>query len=230
MHIFLDSTNTDEIQETIYKGLVHGVVTTACPLTYSSKSKFMEQVVNIIQICRDAGNLPVFIDLLTHEESMTTYMINMSRELDYEQLVFKLPIDFEVFKYIHTLSTTKININSICCVNATQMQCAAIGGAKYVSLSYADAASLPKSDEVAPYSLPPARDALLKTKTFIFTNKIMCHVIADNLETSQHVRDAWSAGADALVIQYDLLKQLINHDKTKDIIQKYRQRFQKWMT
>jgi len=228
MRIFLDSTNTGEIKEALSYGLINGVMTNACHSTYSSKDDFFVQVEEIIKICSIA-DLPVMIDVITDQASdIVMQVIDMSRQLNYNFLVFKIPIGFEMLKPIRSLNQREgIHLNIHCCVNTTQMQCAAITGAHYVSLSYADAQE--QQDDNNPYQLP-AGGAVLRTKSFIYHNKLQCHVVADNLATPEQVGDAWSSGADLVVVSYDLLKQLINHDKTKDIIQKYRQRFQEWMT
>ena len=220
MKLFLDSSDLDQIKDVLSKEIVQGI--TINPSNKESKANYQLHIKEIVDLCRSyKDGIPLNIRVFAREpESILSQAIDVSREFTYDKLSLQIPIGFEALHPISTLSKTGIHVNSIYCFTAAQMQCAALCGSKYISLCY---------DKVADDEGKP-EEILFYAKSFVYNNQLECQVIADNVKTSEDMELAWKSGADIVTVNYDVLKQAIDHDKTTEMVATFLNDFQEWMT
>ena len=102
------------------------------------KTDFYKHIKKIVDLCKNYNNgVPLSVEVFSmNPDEMINQAKEIIKELDYDKLNIKVPVGFEELRVIKELSQQNVKVNCTCCFTATQMQLAALAGARYVSLFY----------------------------------------------------------------------------------------------
>ena len=152
-------------------------------------------------------------------EAMITQAGEIIQELNYDNLNIKVPVGYNELEVISNLSQKGIKVNCTCCFTATQMQLAALSGAKYVSLFY---------NRLFDVSGDPLK-TLRRVRDFIDSNDLDCEIIAGSIRNSYDLEDAWAAGAHIVTAGYNVVKKSTKHPKTDESVDGFLKDFNEWI-
>ena len=138
MKLFIDTANLAEIEDVLSKGVVQGITTNPSLLAKEPKSDFYTHIQKICDLCKKYGlNIPVSVEVFAVEvDEIVAQGVDIINSIDYENVNIKVPVGFKEMEAINQLYKKGIPVNCTCCFSATQMQVAALAGARYVSLFY----------------------------------------------------------------------------------------------
>ena len=221
MRLFADTANLGEIESLISKGIIEGVTTNPSILAKEPKTDFFAHIKKIADVCTSGGNLPLSVEVFaTDPEEMIKQARQIFAETAYDNLNIKIPIGFEELHTISVLASEGIRINCTCCFTASQLELAALAGARYVSLFYnrlIDANGDPKA-------------VLAQTRKFIDDHQLNCEIICGSIRKPNDVSDAWFAGAHIVTAGYDIIREMTKHYKTDESVKGFLKDFQAWLT
>tara|TARA_Y100000310_G_scaffold299492_1_gene334378 strand:+ start:349 stop:1014 length:666 start_codon:yes stop_codon:yes gene_type:complete len=220
MKLFADTANLDEIKSLISKGIIEGVTTNPSILAKEPKVNFFAHIKKIADLCSAGGNLPLSVEVFaTEPDEMINQAIQIMDETAYDQLNIKIPIGFEELRVINTLFNEGVRVNCTCCFTASQLELAALAGARYVSLFYnrlIDAKGDPKV-------------VLHQTRKFIDDRDLDCEIICGSIRKADDVTDAWDAGSHIVTAGYEVIKNMTKHYKTDESVSGFLKDFNAWM-
>jgi len=221
MKLFADTASIQEIEKLLSLGVVQGVTTNPSLLSKEPKADFHQHIQKIADLCKDHNlSVPLSVEVFAIDPKK---MIDQAKEIfekiDYENLNIKIPVGFDELHTIHELSNLGIPVNCTCCFTETQMQLAALSGARYVSLFYnrlRDAGGDPL-------------EALKRTRNFIDSQMLPCEIIAGSIRNPYDIADAWSAGSHIVTAGFSVIEKATLHNKTDESIQGFLNDFEAWI-
>jgi len=221
MKLFLDTANLNQIQNTMEKGVIQGVTTNPSLLAKEPKTDFYKHIEKIISLCRNyKEGIPLSVEVFAEEPAD---MINQAKKLikrfDYDNLNIKVPIGYDELRVINELSNSDIAVNCTCCFTSTQMQLAALSGARYVSLFYNrlfDAGG-------------DALKVLRRVRNFIDMSGLNCEIIAGSIRNAYDLEDAWDSGAHIVTAGYGVINKSTKHPKTAESVDNFLRDFKDWI-
>ena len=122
-------------------------------------------------------------------------------------------------KAVNQLHRLGVRVNCTCCFTATQLQLAALAGAKYVSLFYNRALDA-QIDTVK---------ILQRTKKFIDANELECEIIGGSIRNAYDLEDCWDAGCHIVTASLTVIKKATTHLKTDESVAGFLKDFDKWI-
>jgi transaldolase len=221
MKLFLDTANIDQINDAMNKGAIQGVTTNPSLLSKEPKTDFDLHIAKLVELCSSYKNgVPLSVEVFAEDpDGMIEQAKQLTEKFDYDKLNIKIPVGFEELGVIDELSSAGIRVNATCCFTATQMQLAALAGARYVSLFYCRLL-----DDGGDSS-----EVLKRVHEFIEANGLDCEIIAGSIRSPQDVENAWAAGAHIVTTGHDVVKRSTEHPKTTESIQRFLSDFESWM-
>tara|TARA_Y100000592_G_scaffold62375_1_gene97432 strand:- start:262 stop:930 length:669 start_codon:yes stop_codon:yes gene_type:complete len=221
MKLFLDTANLNEIEDAMNKGVIQGVTTNPSLLAKEPKTDFYKHIQKIVNLCKEyKDGVPLSVEVFAMEpEAMITQAGEIIQELNYDNLNIKVPVGYNELEVISNLSQKGIKVNCTCCFTATQMQLAALSGAKYVSLFY---------NRLFDVSGDPLK-TLRRVRDFIDSNDLDCEIIAGSIRNSYDLEDAWAAGAHIVTAGYNVVKKSTKHPKTDESVDGFLKDFNEWI-
>ncbi len=205
MKIFLDTANIEEIKKGVDFGIIDGVTTNPSLISRENK-EFLPLVKEITSIV--AG--PVSVEV-TAESSRG--MVEEARKYAKisENIVIKVPINFEGLKVVKTLTELKIKTNVTLIFSANQALLAAKAGATFVS------PFIGRIDDTSWEGMQVIEDIAL-----IFDNYcINSEIIAASIRHPLHFLQSAKIGADIATVPFSTLIKLLNHPLTDAGIEKF---------
>jgi transaldolase len=221
MKLFADTANLDEIRSLLEKGVVQGITTNPSLLAKEPKTDFYGHIQKICDLCREYGALiPVSVEVFaTEPNSMIVQALEIHEKVDYVNLNIKIPIGFQELRVINKLKERGIRVNCTCCFTDTQLQLAALSGAKYVSLFY---------NRLIDVGGNPL-EILRRTRKFIDDNKLDCEIIAGSIRNPYDLSNCWANGCHIVTAGYNVIKKATSHIKTDESINGFLEDFAKWI-
>ena len=221
MKLFLDTANLDQINDIFEKGIVQGVTTNPSLLSKEPKADFYLHIQKIASLCEEKGGVcPLSVEVFAKEPTeMVNQAMDIYNKIEYENLNIKIPVGYEEFGAINKLHAKGIDVNCTCCFSATQMQLAALSGARYVSLFY---------NRLLDDGGDPLK-ALERTRKFIDNNEINCEIIAGSIRNPYDLEDAWAAGAHIVTAGYGVIVKSAKHLKTDESVDGFLKDFGQWI-
>lgn len=221
MKLFLDTANLSQIQDAMDKGVIQGVTTNPSLLAKEPKTDFYKHIKKIVDLCKNYNNgVPLSVEVFSmNPDEMINQAKEIIKELDYDKLNIKVPVGFEELRVIKELSQQNIKVNCTCCFTATQMQLAALAGARYVSLFY---------NRLYDASGDPLK-TLKRVRTFIDNNNLNCEIIAGSIRNGYDLEDAWDSGAHIVTAGYGVVKKSTQHPKTDESVDGFLKDFKDWI-
>ena len=211
MKIFADTASLKEIREAQAMGILDGVTTN--PSLISKETGDYRDILK--EICSIVKG-PVSAEVVgTRFEEMVEEGRALAKIAD--NIVVKVPINWEGLKVIKKLSSEGIRINVTLIFSSTQALLASKAGASYVS------PFIGRIDDIAQDGME-----LVHQIVTIFENYDMeTEVLAASIRHPVHVVQCAMAGAHIATMPFSVLDKLLNHPLTDVGAEKFRQDWQK---
>ena len=220
MRLFIDTANLSDIEDALSTGAVHGVTTNPSLLSKEPKEHFIKHIQKITTLCRENGNVPLSVEVFAEEtDEMYFQALRIHKELDYSNVNIKIPVGYEELKVIRKLSDEGISINCTCCFTSSQLEMAALAGAKYVSLFY---------NRLLDCGGDPLT-VLRETSQFIDTNRLNCKIISGSIRSAQDISSSWDAGAHIVTAGMPVIKKMMCHPSTDLSVSGFLSDFRAWL-
>jgi transaldolase len=211
MKIFIDTASIKEIREAQAMGILDGV-TTNPSLISKETGNYRDTLKEICSIVK--GPVSAEVVKLRFEE-----MVEEGRELAKiaDNIVVKVPINWEGLKVIRKLSSEGIRVNVTLIFSPTQALLSAKAGASYVS------PFIGRLDDIAQEGME-----LIHQIAAIFNNyDLDTEILAASIRHPVHVVQAAMAGAHISTLPYNVLEKLLNHPLTDIGAEKFRKDWEK---
>ena len=211
MKLFIDTANLKEIREAQAMGILDGV-TTNPSLISKENGNYRDILKEICSVVK--GPVSAEVVKLRFEE-----MVEEGRDLAKiaDNIVVKVPINWEGLKVIRKLSSEGIRINVTLIFSPTQALLSAKAGASYVS------PFIGRLDDIAQEGME-----VIHQIAAIFDNyDIETEILAASIRHPVHVVQAALAGADVATLPYNVLDKLLNHPLTDLGAEKFRKDWEK---
>ena len=211
MKFFIDTANIEEIRTANALGILAGVTTN--PSLISKETGHYRDILK--EICSVVkGPVSAEVVKLRFEE-----MVEEGRDLAKiaDNIVVKVPINWEGLKVIRKLSSEGIRVNVTLIFSPTQALLSAKAGASYVS------PFIGRLDDIAQEGMD-----LIHQIAAIFNNyEIDTEILAASIRHPVHVVQAAMAGAHISTLPYNVLDKLLNHPLTDIGAEKFRKDWEK---
>ena len=205
MKIFIDSGDTEEIQEAQDMGLVDGV-TTNPSLAAKSGKPFKQLIMEITEIVD--GPISAEVVSITAPE-----IIKEGEELAtwHKNIIVKVPLIPEGLKAVKVLTSKGIKTNVTLCFSAGQALLAAKAGATYIS------PFVGRLDDIGTEGMDVIRDIRL-----IYDNYgIETQILTASARSPMHFLEAARIGSDVITAPWSVLKMLVHHPLTDTGLKKF---------
>jgi transaldolase len=211
MKIFVDTANLKEIREAQSMGILDGVTTN--PSLISKETGDYREILK--EICKIVDG-PVSAEVVsTRFEDMVEEGRSLAKIAD--NIVVKVPINWEGLKVIRKLSSEGIQINVTLIFSPTQALLAAKAGGSFVS------PFIGRLDDIAIDGMD-----LIHQLVHIFNNyDFETEILAASIRHPVHVVQAATAGADIATLPFNVLDKLLNHPLTDIGAEKFRKDWEK---
>jgi transaldolase len=221
MKLFIDTANLEEIESALERGVVQGVTTNPSLLSKEPQADFYSHIQKIANLCTElAPGIPLSVEVFAEEaDEMIAQAQEIMKTIEYTNLNIKVPIGYDELRVISELKELGIPVNCTCCFTATQLQLAALAGARYVSLFYNRALD----------SQIDAIEILERTRAFIDFNELECEIIAGSIRNAYDLEDCWAAGCDIVTAGLPVIKKSVSHLKTDESVNGFLKDFAAWI-
>ena len=211
MKFFIDTASLKEIREAQAMGILDGVTTN--PSLMSKETGEFREILK--DICNTV-NGPVSAEVVS---TRFEEMVEEGRSLAkiHDNIVVKVPINWEGLKVIRKLSSEGIRINVTLIFSPTQALLSAKAGASFVS------PFIGRLDDIAQDGMD-----LIHQIVAIFDNyDIETEILAASIRHPVHIVQAAMAGADIATMPFNVLDKLLNHPLTDVGMEKFRKDWEK---
>ncbi|HSP06993.1 MAG TPA: fructose-6-phosphate aldolase [Acidobacteriota bacterium] len=212
MKIFIDTANIKEIREAQAMGILDGVTTNPSLFSKESGVDFRDSLKEICSIV----NGPVSAEVVS---TRFEEMVEEGRSLAkiHDNIVVKVPINWEGLKVIRKLSSEGIRVNVTLIFSTSQALLAAKAGASFVS------PFIGRLDDISQEGMD-----LIHQLVAVFDNyDYETEILAASIRHPVHVVQAALAGADIATIPFNVLDKLLNHPLTDIGMDKFRKDWEK---
>ena len=218
MKLFIDTANIEEIKDAISKGIIAGVTTNPSLLAKEPKADFYDHIKRIADIC---DGLPLSVEVFaTEPQAMIDQAHEIITKLDYPNTNIKIPIGYEELRVVNELSKNNIRVNCTCCFTSSQLELAALAGARYVSLFY---------NRLLDVNGDPLQ-VLRETRKFIDENNLNCEIISGSIRKAEDVSNAWAAGCHVVTAGHKIIFDMTKHSQTDKSINGFLEDFKEWIS
>lgn len=221
MKLFLDTANLTEIEDCLQKGIIQGVTTNPSLLSKEPKADFYLHIQRIADLCtKYAPGIPLSVEVFASEpEKMVEQAKEINKKVKYSNVNIKIPVGFQELEVIKKLKDSGVKVNCTCCFTTTQLQLAALSGARYVSLFY---------NRAIDAGLNPIK-ILERCRRFIDENNLDTEIIAGSIRNAYDLEDCWHAGSHIVTAGYSAIKKATLHPKTDESVQGFLSDFEEWI-
>jgi|15BtaG_2_1085339.scaffolds.fasta_scaffold16860_2 transaldolase len=221
MKLFADTANLQEIEELLRTGAIQGITTNPSLLSKEPKADFLEHIQKICDLCQKYEvDLPVSVEVFaTEPDSMIEQAAEICEKIQYNNINIKIPVGFQELRVISELAKRGIRVNCTCCFTDTQLQLAALAGAKYVSLFY---------NRLIDVGGDPL-EALRRVRKFIEANDLDCEIISGSIRNAYDLSDCWANGSHIVTAGFGVIKKSTQHVKTNESIEGFIKDFEAWI-
>jgi len=221
MKLFADTANLKEIESLLQKGVVQGITTNPSLLAKEPKADFYQHIQDICDLClRYKLDIPVSVEVFaTDPDKMITQAEEIVQRIEYGNINIKIPVGFEELRVISQLRSKGIRVNCTCCFTSTQLQLAALSGARYVSLFY---------NRLIDIGGDPAK-CLRQVRKFIDDNGLDCEIIAGSIRNPYDLENSWENGCHIVTASHSIIEKATKHVKTDESVEGFMKDFEQWI-
>jgi transaldolase len=220
-YLFADTANLDEIIEANEMGVIQGVTTNPSIIAKEPKGGFEDLIQRLAEYC-GSENLSLSAEVFALDYDGMVRQANELYAKFYpvcDQFHVKIPVGFDGLRAIRTVTKSGVRINATACYTEQQLQMCASAGAHYVSLFYCRLKQ--HGGDVG--------KVLDRTKNYIIENQFDCQIIAGSIRTGTDVSDAWIEGADIVTTGLPVIREMVEHPKTTEAIDRFDKDFSAWL-
>lgn len=204
MRLFVDSANANEIREALNRGIA-GVTTNPSLLAHWGGSH-METLRGIVSEIA-WSNVPLSVELVgTTHAAQVEEASWIASELQYEHLVYKVPISWDT---LETMRWGTVNATAI--MSYTQAIMAANAGARYVSIFWGRISDIGGD----------AADVVHAVRETFDRANCLAEIIVGSVRQVRDVDQALRAGAHIVTVPPPILRQLCQHPKTDEVVAQF---------
>ena len=206
--LVLSTIDSEEAENALQKGILSGISTD------------LFNVKEITELCKKYDQMiPVSVALSESEpEKIIKQAQEISKAVDYSNLVVKIPISFEQSGVVKELASGNIQVECSFGMNEAQAILAANSGARYFSLQASRIKDLGGDPALI---IKNSRKLLRDFNTEIIVGDIRPNSMRD-------VVDAFLAGASAICAPLDVLEKMSSHPKTTENTIRFVNAFKQW--
>jgi len=220
MKLFADTANLQEIEDVLATGTVEGVTTNPSLLSKEPKDNFMEHMRKIVVLCEVNGGLPLSVEVFAEKpDEMYAQALEIYADLAYSKLNIKIPVGYEELKIIKKLKQQGVPVNCTCCFTSSQLEMAALAGAKYVSLFYNRLLDCGGDPLVV----------LDQTSHFISRKGLNCEIISGSIRSPRDITSSWDAGSHIVTAGLPVVKKMMQHSQTDLSVEGFLSDFREWI-
>jgi transaldolase len=221
MKLFADTANLAEIESLLQKGVVQGITTNPSLLAKEPKTDFYGHIQKICDLCiKHHLDIPVSVEVFATDPDK---MIQQAKEIidiiNYKNINIKIPIGFEELRVIKELRKENIDVNCTCCFTSSQLELAALSGAKYVSLFY---------NRLIDVGGDPMK-CLRQVRKFIDDNDLDCEIIAGSIRNPYDLENCWDNGCHIVTAGYGVIEKATHHVKSEESVNGFMKDFAEWI-
>ena len=218
--LFIDTANLEHIQDALKRGFISGVTTNPSILAKEPKTDFAVHINKITDILTDHGSPPLSVEVFaSHPEDMYNQAHELLHDIQYDNVNIKIPVGYDELEIVKQLANDGVRVNVTCCFTATQLQLAAMAGARYVSLFCNRLLDMGGN----PY------DTLYRAANVIAGNNLEREIIAGSIRKPDDICRAWDHGANIVTAGYDTIVQSTKHPGTDASVKTFLDDFKQWI-
>ena len=252
MKLFIDTANLEDIEWALRSGSVRGVTTNPSLLAKEPKGNYLTHLGKIVSLLdthvkpEDRSAFSLSVEVFSNEpEEILRQAREFADTLRWPGLAVKVHVDRggrDNLSLINQLSRVGIPVNCTACMTVYQAMAAAASGARYVSLFWGrirdggkeekfaeEREKLLASGKLRPEDFDPAV-AVRETRTLLDRFYPGSEIIAGSIRTPSDVKDASLAGAHIVTVQPKILRSMLGHFKTDEVVDQFFSDFQSWMS
>lgn len=204
MRLFVDSANANEIREALNRGIAG--VTTNPSLLAQVGAAHIETLRGIVSEIA-WSNVPLSVELVSTTHAAQVEEASwISSELQYEHLVYKVPISWDT---LETMRWGTVNATAI--MSYTQAIMAANAGARYVSIFWGRISDIGGD----------AADVVHAVRETFDRDNCLAEIIVGSVRQVRDVDEALRAGAHIVTVPPPILRQLCQHPKTDEVVAQF---------
>ena len=219
MKLFLDTANLEEIEKGLKQGILSGITTNPSLIAKEPKADYLAHIKQITDLCRKYNQeIPLSIEVFQVEpEKMIEQAKDFVSQLNYSNLVIKIPIGWPELRVIKELSKNNIKVNCTCGFDEAQAILAANAGARYFSFF----CGRMKDAGINPFEvIKRARQLFEGTDT---------EIIIGSIRHMEDVVNSFLAGAHIVTAPLNVLEKMAVHPKTTESIEGFLNDFRHWI-
>ncbi len=252
MKLFLDTANLADIEWGLCTGAIRGITTNPSLLAKEPKDNYLAHLGCIVDLM--AAHIPeperkdfsLSVEVFSDDSAE---IMKQAREfierLKWPGLAIKIHIDRggkDNLALINQLSRMGVAVNCTACMTVYQAMTAAAAGARYVSLFWArirDAgteekfaearAQLISTGKLRQEDFDPAV-AVRETRALLDRFYPKGEIIAGSIRKPADVKDASLAGAHIVTVQPKILREMLGHFKTDEVVDQFFTDFKAWLS
>ncbi len=241
MKIFIDSADLEQIEEAFSWGIVDGITTNPSLIKSATAGKDVNMAVYLQRILEAAKNMPVSIEVegelegKIRGEQMVKEAVSVynSFKAYNSALNIKIPINpaldkedqhqFEGLTTIKALAQKGIPVNATLIMTPEQALLAAKAGAKYIS---------PFMGRIDDYVKSNTENGGIQSGVQLIKEIMGClnpyqefkdvEVIGASIRDVIHARECAKAGVQIATIPFNVLKEMVGHDKTYEGVKRFK--------
>jgi transaldolase len=252
MHLFIDSANLEDITWGLKSGFVKGVTTNPSILAKEPKGNYLEHLKKIVGLLdehiqpADKKNFSLSVEVFSDEPcEMVKQTEEFISHLQWPGLAIKIHINRggrDNLAVINQLSRNGIDVNCTACMTVYQAMGAAAAGAKYVSLFWGrirdggldekfseERTRLIREGKLQPEDFDPVV-TVRETRNLLDRFHPNVKIIAGSIRQPADIKDAALAGAHIVTVQPKILRAMLSHFKTDEVVDQFFNDFKEWMS
>lgn len=219
MKLFLDTCNLEEIEKYLKLGVISGITTNPGLIVKEPKTDYLDHMRKIVELCQKYQ--PVSLSVMVTEREplgMLQQAKQFASQLNYSNLVIKIPVGWEEVNVIKELEKNNIRVNCTCVM--TPGQTVAVLGAQarphYLSIFY---------NQIKDAGGDPVR--VIKENSQLLRGTGV-EIIVGSIRHFSEIPESFLAGADIVTAPPDILAKMVFHPKTKEELDKFHDKFIHW--
>lgn len=252
MKLYLDTANLTDIEWGLATGAIRGITTNPSLLAKEPKSNYLAHLGRVVELMSahipppERANFSLSVEVFSDDPAE---IMRQAREfadnLKWPALAVKVHIDRggkDNLALINRLSHEGVAVNCTACMTVYQAMTAAAAGARYVSLfwarirdggteeKFADArAHLISSGKLRAEDFDPTV-TVRETRQLLDRFYPASEIIAGSIRRPADVKDASLAGAHIVTVQPKILREMLGHFKTDEVVDQFFTDFKAWLS
>jgi len=215
--LFWDTPNLEALEKGFQSGLLSGITTNPGLVAKEPKTDYMTLMKKIVELCQKYNEVPLSVMVTEREpEKMLAQAKEFASQLNYSNLVIKIPVGWEEINVIKELEKENIRVNCTCVMNVAQSILAIHAKPRYISIFHG---------QIKDAGGDPCQVIRDSAKLLEGTG---IEIIVGSIRHFQDISDSFLAGAHIVTAPPEILQKMALHPKTKEELDKFHDKFIQW--